>query len=88
MNGPAPREKAREGVEAIVPMVDHPRYVVARSLNNGPLAVWNVIKGRCQGKAVRIERGMSDPSDTILVRNTKVNTTTHTTNILLLLLPI
>ncbi|KAK6972686.1 NACHT domain- and WD repeat-containing protein 1-like isoform x3, partial [Biomphalaria glabrata] len=31
-------------------------YVVAKSINNGPISVWNVAKGKCLQSEVRIER--------------------------------
>ena len=67
-----PKEKVREGLEVIVPMVDYPRYVVAKSTHNGPLAVWNVMKDGCSGNAVRIERGLVESNDIALIRNTKL----------------
>ena len=72
VNQPAPREKVKEGIEQIIPMIDNPRYVIAKSINNGPLSVWNISKGKCRGSAVRIERGLLDPNDVMLLRNTKV----------------
>ena len=67
-----PKEKVREGLEVIVPMVDYPRYVVAKSTHNGPLSVWNVMKDGCSGNAVRIERGLVESNDIALIRNTKL----------------
>ena len=40
-------------------------------MNNGPLTVWNVLKHRYAGKAVRIERGMIDSSDVLIVNDEK-----------------
>ena len=67
-----PKEKIREGLEVIVPMADYPRYVVAKSTNNGPLAVWNVMKDGCAGNAVLVERGLMESNDIVLIRNTKL----------------
>ena len=53
-------------------MVDYPRYVVAKSTNNGPLAVWNVMKDGCAGNAVLVERGLVESNDIVLIRNTKL----------------
>ncbi|XP_071956907.1 uncharacterized protein [Antedon mediterranea] len=65
------KNKKRDGISAIVPMIDNSRYVVAKTINNGPLSVWNVVKGRCADKAVRIERGLGDQHDVVLIRNNK-----------------
>ena len=51
-----------QGISGLVPMINNPRYVVAKSVKNGPLCVWNVVKGKCAGSAVRIERGAGRPS--------------------------
>ena len=59
--------KKQDGIEDITPMINNPRYVVAKALNGGPISVWNVAKGKCSGKAVRIERGLHDASDIVLV---------------------
>ena len=63
--------KTSVGVRNLVAMKDHPRYVVASSTDNGPLTVWNVAKGKTSGRAVRIEHGLVDPTDIVVVRNTK-----------------
>ncbi|XP_022094961.1 uncharacterized protein LOC110981600 isoform X2 [Acanthaster planci] len=63
------KSKKREGVSILVPMINNPRYVVAKAIDNGPLSVWNVVKGKCSGSAVRIERGLVDQHDVILIRN-------------------
>ncbi|XP_071477880.1 uncharacterized protein [Diadema antillarum] len=60
------------GISGLVPMIDNARYVVAKTVNNGPLSVWNVVKGKCAGSAVRIERGLTDQHDIVLVRNNRV----------------
>ncbi|XP_033638665.1 NACHT domain- and WD repeat-containing protein 1-like isoform X1 [Asterias rubens] len=65
------KSKKREGVSSLVPMINNPRYVVAKSIDNGPLSVWNVLKGKCSGNAVRIERGLVDQHDVFLIRNHK-----------------
>lgn len=72
INQSQPKLKKNLGVNQIVPMIDNPRYVVARQMNNGPISIWNVAKAKCLEKAVRIERGLSDSSDVVLVRNTRV----------------
>ncbi|XP_067654406.1 uncharacterized protein [Haliotis asinina] len=69
INQPAPKLKKSLGVVEIVPMQDNPRYVVARTMNNGPISVWNIAKAKCLQTAVRIERGLSETSDVVIVRN-------------------
>ncbi len=71
INQHMPKEKAKEGLEHIIPMVKHPKYVVAKSMLNGPLAVWNLASTKCSASAVRIERGLVDSNDILLVHNTK-----------------
>ncbi|CAH1785829.1 unnamed protein product [Owenia fusiformis] len=73
INQPGGSKKAKKlGVAEIQPMVNNPRYVIARAMNNGPISVWNVAKGKLSGSAVRIEHGLVDPSDIVVIRNTKV----------------
>ena len=59
------------GISNLVAMKDHPRYVVASSTDNGPMSVWNVAKGKTSGRAVRIEHGLVDATDIVVIRNTK-----------------
>ena len=59
------------GISNLVAMKDHPRYVVASSTDNGPMSVWNVAKGKTSGRAVRIEHGLVDATDIVVLRNTK-----------------
>ncbi|XP_038053193.1 NACHT domain- and WD repeat-containing protein 1-like isoform X2 [Patiria miniata] len=68
-DGTDSKSKKREGVSVLVPMINNPRYVVAKAIDNGPLSVWNVVKGKCSGSAVRIERGLVDQHDVFLIRN-------------------
>lgn len=63
--------KQSVGVANLVAMKDYPRYVAATSTDNGPMTVWNVAKGKTSGKAVRIEHGLVDPTDIVVIRNTK-----------------
>ena len=72
VNDPAPKQKSPEGIEFIIPMRDHRNYVVAKSMNNGPIAVWNIVKGKCAGKAVRFERGLVEASDVMIVHKHKL----------------
>lgn len=68
----AAKSKKTLGVTGLVPMINNSRYVVAKSVKNGPLSVWNVVKGKCAGNAVRIERGLVDSHDVVLIRNHQV----------------
>lgn len=66
------RMASQRGICQLIPMSNNPRYVVAKTHNNGPLSVWNVVKGKCSGSAVRIERGLTNQYDVVLVRDDKV----------------
>lgn len=55
-----------------MPMLDNPRYVVAKAVNHGPISIWNVAKGKCLQAAVRVERGLTEASDAVVVRNTRL----------------
>ncbi|KAK6972688.1 NACHT domain- and WD repeat-containing protein 1-like isoform x3 [Biomphalaria glabrata] len=72
INQPSPKAKKTHGVAEIWPMIDNPRYVVAKAINNGPISVWNVAKGKCLQSAVRIERGLAEGTDAMVIRNTKL----------------
>ncbi|XP_060086455.1 NACHT and WD repeat domain-containing protein 2-like [Ylistrum balloti] len=72
VNQSMPKLKKSLGVTQIIPMVDNPRYVVARQMNSGPISVWNVVRAKILQNAVRIERGLSETADVVIVRNTRV----------------
>ena len=72
INVPAPKLKKALGVFEIMPMVSNPQYIVAKALNNGPISVWNIAKAKCLQSAVRIERGLTESSDVLLMRNTRL----------------
>ncbi|KAH9519361.1 hypothetical protein Btru_075339 [Bulinus truncatus] len=72
INQPSPKLKKTFGVSEIWPMIDNPRYVVAKAINNGPISVWNVAKGKCLQSAVRIERGLAEGTDAMVIRNTRL----------------
>ena len=72
INIPLPKLRKSLGVAEIHPMVDNPRYAIARQVNHGPVSIWNVAKAKCLTHAVRIERGLSESSDVVLTRNTHV----------------
>ena len=46
--------------------------MVARGLDNGPITVWNITRGRCKGEAVSIERGLLEKNDVIVVKDVMV----------------
>ena len=71
INIPVKRKEDVNGVEEIIPM-KNPRYVIAKLKGTGALTVWNVLTGKCRGSAVRIARGLVDPSDILLVHKTRV----------------
>ncbi|XP_061189276.1 uncharacterized protein LOC133197318 [Saccostrea echinata] len=72
INQSMPRLKKQSGVYQILQMTENPRYVVARQFNNGPVSVWNIARAKQLKTAVRIERSLSDSSDIVVVRDTKV----------------
>ncbi|XP_053385274.1 uncharacterized protein LOC123535609 isoform X2 [Mercenaria mercenaria] len=72
INQPMPKMKRSLGVAEIHPMIDNPRYAIARQVNHGPISIWNVAKAKCLASAVRIERGLSEHSDVVLIRNCNV----------------
>ncbi|XP_059150871.1 uncharacterized protein LOC131937445 isoform X2 [Physella acuta] len=72
VNQPVPKLKKQHGIADIWPMIDNPRYVVAKAINNGPISVWNVAKGKCLQAAVRIERGLAEGTDAMVMRNTQL----------------
>ena len=72
INQSMPKMKKSLGVAEIYPMMDNPRYAIARQVNHGPISIWNVAKAKCLANAVRIERGLSEHSDVVLIRNCSV----------------
>ncbi|CAG5115341.1 unnamed protein product [Candidula unifasciata] len=70
INVQVPKSKKVCGLSEIWPMVDNPRYVVTKAANDGPISIWNVTKGKCLQSAVRIERGLTEGTDALVIRNT------------------
>ncbi|XP_075046129.1 uncharacterized protein LOC142106687 [Mixophyes fleayi] len=64
--------KITDGIQEIVTMKNFPRYVVCRSVRPGVITVWNIVKSKCKGSAVRVERGLVENSDVVLVRDMKL----------------
>ncbi|XP_067885458.1 uncharacterized protein [Heterodontus francisci] len=61
-----------EGIEEITPMKSYPSYVVCMSLNAGVISVWNTRKSKYKGRAVLMERGLIESTNTILARDMKL----------------
>ena len=72
MNQPAPKAKQPEGLEKLLTIDGHPRYIIAKSLLNGPLNVWNMSKKRYAGMIVRSMSGILDMNDVMIVKGTKL----------------
>ncbi|XP_039606977.1 uncharacterized protein LOC120527534 isoform X2 [Polypterus senegalus] len=64
--------KKHDGTEEIISMVNYPRYVVCKSLTPGTVRVWNIVKTKYKGNAVRVERGLYESTDIVLVRDMKL----------------
>ncbi|XP_064422139.1 uncharacterized protein SI:CH211-212K18.6 [Latimeria chalumnae] len=48
------------------------RYAVCKNLSPGTVTVWNIVKSKCKGNAVRVERGLIETTDVVLVRDMKL----------------
>ncbi|KAM4706599.1 uncharacterized protein O3C94_015328 [Discoglossus pictus] len=66
------RAKKTDGIQEIITMKNYPRYVVCRSVRPGIVTVWNIVKSKCKGSAVRVERGLMENTDIVLVRDMKL----------------
>ncbi|KAM4807673.1 uncharacterized protein WCC33_012466 [Rhinophrynus dorsalis] len=64
--------KRTDGIQEIVTMKSFPRQVVCRSVRPGVITVWNIVKSKCKGSAVRVERGLVENNDVVLVRDMKL----------------
>ncbi|XP_071979384.1 uncharacterized protein [Engystomops pustulosus] len=64
--------KAANGIQELVTMKNFPRYVVCRSVRPGVITVWNIVKSKCKSSAVRVERGLVESNDIVLVRDMKL----------------
>ncbi|XP_076821658.1 uncharacterized protein LOC143468371 isoform X1 [Clavelina lepadiformis] len=60
------------GIGEFYPVTSNSRYVVARGMDNGPITVWNITRGRCKGEAVSIERGLLEKNDVVVVKDVQV----------------
>ncbi|XP_068125049.1 uncharacterized protein [Hyperolius riggenbachi] len=68
----ASRAKVIDGIQEIVTMKNFPRYAICRSVRPGVITVWNIVKSKCKGSAVRVERGLVESTDVVLVRDMKL----------------
>ncbi|KAM4053505.1 uncharacterized protein ACNLHF_006156 isoform 2-T2 [Anomaloglossus baeobatrachus] len=64
--------KVANGIQEIVTMKNFPRYVVCRNVRPGVISVWNIVKSKCKSSAVRVERGLVENNDIVLVRDMKL----------------
>ncbi|XP_040275834.1 uncharacterized protein LOC120991011 [Bufo bufo] len=64
--------KVADGIQEIVTMKNFPRYAVCRSVRPGVITVWNIVKSKCKSSAVRVERGLMESNDIVLVRDMKL----------------
>ncbi|XP_030048517.1 uncharacterized protein LOC115462659 [Microcaecilia unicolor] len=66
------RGKQTDGIQELITMKNYPRYVVCRSRKLGVITVWNIVKSKCKSSAVRVERGLMENTDIVLVRDMKL----------------
>ncbi|KAE8629828.1 hypothetical protein XENTR_v10000607 [Xenopus tropicalis] len=66
------RLKRTDGIQEIITMKNFPRYAICRSMKPGLITVWNIVKSKCKGSAVRVERGLVESTDIVLVRDMKL----------------
>eukprot|EP00062_Callorhinchus_milii_P020822 gi/632976972/ref/XP_007905088.1/ PREDICTED: uncharacterized protein LOC103187409 [Callorhinchus milii] len=64
--------KKTKGIEEIFPMKNYPSYVVCRGLNAETFTVWNIRNSKCEGLPVRVERGLFESTDIVLVKDMKL----------------
>ncbi|XP_043919446.1 NACHT and WD repeat domain-containing protein 2-like [Protopterus annectens] len=64
--------KKADGIEEILHMKNYPRYAVCRSMAPGIVTVWNIVKSKCKGSAVRVERGLIENTDIVLIKDMKL----------------
>ncbi|KAJ8299190.1 hypothetical protein KUTeg_023250 [Tegillarca granosa] len=72
VNQTMPKLKKTLGIEEIIPLKTNPRYCVTRQIGNGEIAIWNLINKRYSAVPVSVERGLSSPSDVIVIKDTRV----------------
>ncbi|XP_053556225.1 uncharacterized protein LOC128647464 [Bombina bombina] len=64
--------KKTDGIQELITMKNFPRYVVCRSVKPGVITVWNIVKSKCKSSAVRVERGLMENTDIVLIRDMKL----------------
>ncbi|XP_054845628.1 uncharacterized protein LOC129336525 [Eublepharis macularius] len=64
--------KKTNGIQNIVTMENYPRYAVCQNPSPGAITVWNIVKSKCKHNAVRVERGLIENTDIVLVRDMKL----------------
>lgn len=72
VNQTMPKLKKTLGIEEIIPLKTNPRYCVTRQIGNGEIGIWNLINNRYTAVPVSVERGLSSPSDVIVIKDTRV----------------
>ncbi|XP_048366186.1 uncharacterized protein LOC125440412 isoform X2 [Sphaerodactylus townsendi] len=64
--------KKTSGIQNIVTMENYPRYAVCQNMSPGAITVWNIVKSKCKRNAVRVEKGLIENTDVVLVRDMKL----------------
>nr|XP_056711044.1 uncharacterized protein LOC130482358 [Euleptes europaea] len=64
--------KKTNGIRNIVTMENYPRYAVCQNMSPGSITVWNIMKSKCKRNAVRVERGLIENLDVVLMRDMKL----------------
>uniref|UniRef100_A0A6J0UD75 Uncharacterized protein isoform X1 n=4 Tax=Pogona vitticeps TaxID=103695 RepID=A0A6J0UD75_9SAUR len=68
----ASRAKKPNGIQDIVTTENYSRYAVCRNTSPETITVWNIVKSKCKHNAVRVERGLIENTDIVLVRDMKL----------------
>ncbi|XP_060102459.1 uncharacterized protein LOC132577048 isoform X2 [Heteronotia binoei] len=66
------KRKKTNGIQNIVTMENYPRYAVCQNMSPGAITVWNIVKSKCKHNAVRVEKGLLENTDVVLVRDMKL----------------
>ncbi|KAJ7326778.1 hypothetical protein JRQ81_016537 [Phrynocephalus forsythii] len=68
----ASKAKNPIGIQDIVTTENYSRYAVCQNTSPGTITVWNIVKSKCKHNAVRVERGLIENTDIVLVRDMKL----------------
>nr|XP_034969164.1 uncharacterized protein LOC118084041 [Zootoca vivipara] len=68
----ASKAKKTNGIHDILTMENYPRYAMCRNTSPGVITVWNIMKSKCKHNAVRVERGLLENTDIVLLRDMKL----------------